>query len=266
MFMRWVKNHMPAEVREVWEAAVDEDDPMLKDILAESLVKKQATQITQERTEREYQEAVTHVREAIQKGTIVIEPLVRPWLARRNAKQGGGVRYESEAVLERVWPDGRTDYACAFTGCEFTSDKPRSVANHYGSAHTAKGETEPAGQGPHHIDPAYTEPVTTRDYRPTQRLVDALAAWLTEHSWDNTDELAALMLEWAHERPDIEHSERILAPLNDKQILDRIRMLVGQPDQSAQIEQLQLDLVQARGEITRLKEEKAALRELLTED
>lgn len=267
MFMRWLKEHMASTVQEVWDAAVEEDDPMLKDILAESLVRKQATQITQERTEREYREAVEHVKKAISQGTIVVEPLVRPWMARKAPRKDGGVLYESEAVLERVWPTGETDYQCAFTGCEYVNDNPRGVAAHYGKAHTLKGEAEPASQdGRHKIDPTYTEPLSTRGYRPTQRLVDALATFLSEHSWDNTDELAVLMLEWAHYRDDIEHTTRDLAPLTDTDIVNKIRMIVGLPDQSAKIEQLQLDLIQARSEITRLKEEKAALRELLTED
>jgi hypothetical protein len=93
--------------------------------------------------------------------------------------------------------------------------------------------------------------------------VDALAEFLTEHSWDNTDELAMLMLTWAHDRPDIEHESRPLVPLTDKQILDKVRMLVGQPDQTEEIDALKAEIAILEHEITRLRDERTALRELL---
>jgi hypothetical protein len=192
---------------------------------------------------------------------------LRPWLAKKQPGKQGGKTYESEAVLERTWPDGRVDYLCSKPDCGYESDNPRGVAAHYGKAHTLKGETPPASQdGAVHIDAGYTEPTTTRDYRPTQRLIDALAEFLTEHSWDNTDELAVLMLEWAHYRDDIEHIERTFAPLTDTDIVNRIRFLVGQPDQSEQIEILNETVDILSREVARLKDEKAALRDLLTEE
>jgi hypothetical protein len=190
---------------------------------------------------------------------------LRPWLAKKQPGRQGGKTYESEAVLERTWPDGRIDYLCSLPDCGYESDNPRGVAAHYGKAHTLKGQTPPASQdGPVHVDPAYTEPTTTRDYRPTQRLIDALATFLAEHSWDNVDDLAVLMLEWAHYRDDIEHEERPLVPLTDKDILNKIRMLVGQPDQSAEIAELRADLERAKRETSQLREERTALRELLS--
>jgi hypothetical protein len=100
---------------------------------------------------------------------------------------------------------------------------------------------EPASQdGPLHIDPAYTEPVTTRDYRPTERLVTALMDVITGLEGLTADEMAIRILTWFHERPDIEHESRPLEPLSDKQILNKIRMLVGvpDPDQTATIDAL----------------------------
>lgn len=169
-----------------------------------------------------------------------------PWLARRNAKRGGGIRYESEAVIQRTWNNGDVDFECAFEGCDYASDKPRSVANHYGAAHTQKGEAEPAQNGPLHVDPEYTEPASTREYRPTQRLVDALAEFMESTamigSWDS-ETLATSILTWFHDRPDIEHESRPLVPLTDKDVLNRIRVLVGtpDPDQTAEIEALYRD-------------------------
>lgn len=264
-FMRWLREHMPTEERDLFDMAKAEDDPLMKDVLAESLVKKQATRVMHERDERIH----AAVYKAIEEGIIVIEPLIRPWLARKQPGREGGQRYESQAVLERVWPDGRTDYACAFAGCDYASDKPRSVANHYGAAHTAKGESDPAEVGPLHPDPTYTEPTTTRDYRPTQRLVDALAEFMQDTamvgSWDS-ESLAIKILTWFHDRPDIEHTERPLVPLTDRQMLDKIRVIVGQPDQSEEIDALRARVTQLEGEVTRLTEERRALRDLLSED
>jgi hypothetical protein len=245
-FLRWVREHMTPEENDLFDKAKEETDPLVKDVLAESLVRKQSTRVMQERDERIH----TEIREAIKKGSIVIEPLVRPWLARKHAGKDGGTRYESQTTLERVWPDGRTDYQCAFPGCTWQSPSPRSVAMHYGQQHTRKGESEPAGVGPHHPDPQYTEPVSSRDYRPTQRLVDALADFIdtTDLSKVTPEELAVMFLTWAHERPDIEHEPRPLVPLTDKQTLDRIRMLVGMPDpdQTDKIESLTGELIEAR--------------------
>ena len=267
-FLRWVKQHSTPEIQKVWDAAIESDDPLIKDVLADSIVKKQTKQIVQEQIEREYEESVRHVARAIEKGTIVIEPLIRPYLARKHAGKDGGTRYESQTTLERVWPNGDIDYTCALPGCEYGSDKPRSVAMHYGQEHTRKGETEPAGTGPHHIDPTYTEPVTSRDYRPTERMVDTLMDVLNGILNETADmrETAVRLLTWMHDRPDIDHEPRPLVPLTDKQILDRIRVLVGQPDQSEEINALKAENLDLANEVSRLKAEKAALRDLLMED
>jgi hypothetical protein len=262
-FMRWLREHMSDEERDLFDKAKEEDNPIVKDVLADSLIRKQVERVIHERDER----IEATIRTAIPEGTIVIEPLIRPWLARKHSGRDGGTRYESETTLERVWPNGRTDYQCALPGCDWTSDKPRSVAMHYGQQHTRKGEAEPASQdGPHHIDPEYTEPVTSRDYRPTDRLVRALEEYIAGHEWETVYDLSVLMLTWANERPDIEHESRPLVPLTDAQVLNRIRMLVGQPDQSDRIEELEATVDILSNEVARLKDEKAALRDLLTEE
>jgi hypothetical protein len=260
-FMRWVREHMPPEERDLFDKAKTETDPLIKGTLTESLVRKQGTRVAQEKDERIHKAIV----DLIETEKIVIEPLIRPYLARKHSGKDGGTRYESQTTLERVWPDGQTDYQCAFPGCTWQSPSPKSVAMHYGQEHTRKGESEGAGEGPHHIDPEYTEPLTSRDYRPTQRLVDALADWIdtTDLTALTPQDLAVLFLTWAHERPDIEHVERPLIPLTDKQILDKVRMLVGQPDQSMELEALKTDLRILEDEVRRLREERTALRELL---
>lgn len=258
-FMRWVRAQMSPELVELWDKAKDEDDPMVRDTIAESVVKKHAVEIMQARDERIHKAIV----DLIETEKIIVEPLIRPYLARKHSGKDGGTRYESETTLERVWPNGLTDYSCAFSGCGYESDKPRSVAMHYGQQHTRKGESEPAGEGAHVIDPDYTEPLTSR-YRPTERLLNTLAEFLGEHSWDNVDDLALLFLTWANERPDLDHEPRPLVPLTDRQILDKVRMLVGQPDQSAEIDALRTEITTLEAEVTRLREERTALRELLS--
>lgn len=156
----------------------------------------------------------------------------RPWLARKAASSKGGKVYESATAIERTWSDGSMDYICAFPGCGWTNVRARSVANHYGSAHTAKGETEPYVQTPTYPGHDYFEPLTHRPYRPSDRLVQALADWLAGHvTGDSTfTEWADAMLRWQHERPDLPDVEPTKRPpLSPEEILEEIRHLVGAP-------------------------------------
>ena len=259
-FLRWVRDHMTPEENDLFDKAREETDPLVKDVLAESLVRKQSTRVMHERDERIH----TEIREAIKKGSIVVEPVVRPWLARKHSGKDGGTRYESQTTMERVWPTGETDYVCAFTDCDYDSGNPRSVAMHYGQQHTRKGESEPAGDGPHHIDPDYTEPLTSR-YRPTERLLNTLAEFLAEHSWDNVDDLAMLFLTWANERPDLDHEPRPLVPLTDRQIIDKVRMLVGLPDQTPLIEELTRQRDEANAHLAKVQRDLNDIRDLMGE-
>jgi hypothetical protein len=133
---------------------------------------------------------------------------------------------------------------------------------HYGQEHTRKGETEPAGEGAHVIDLDYTEPLSSR-YRPTERLLNTLAEFLAEHAWDNVDDLALLFLTWANERPDLDHEPRPLVPLTDKQMLDKIRMIVGQPDQTETIERLTRERDEANAHLVKVERDLAGLRDLI---
>jgi hypothetical protein len=258
-FMRWVREHMPVEEQELFDKAKAETDPLIKDTLTESLVKKQGNRIMHERDERIHGAVVELIRTETS-----MAPTIRPYLARKHSGKDGGTRYESQTTLERVWPDGKTDYVCAI--CEWESEKPRSVAMHYGQEHTRKGETEPAGVGPHHLDPTYTEPLTSR-YRPTERLLAAATEMIYGLMYEdgvNAEDIALAFLTWANDRPDLDHEPRPLVPLTDRQILDKVRMLVGQPDQSAEIEALRSEITILESEVHRLREERTALRELLS--
>jgi hypothetical protein len=258
-FMRWVKEHVTPEIKELWDKAVAEDDPLVKDVLAESIVRKQTQQIVTENIEREAAAFMAEIRKPKPK------PVVRPYLARKHSGKDGGTRYESETTLERDWGNGVIDYCCAFAGCDYDSGNPRSVAMHYGQQHTRKGESEPAGTGPLHLDPAYTEPLSSR-YTPTERLMRALMDVLIALDEDtlSAEDRARAILTWMHDRPDIEHEERPLVPLTDRQILDKVRMLVGQPDQTSEIEALRSEITVLESEVHRLREERTALRELLS--
>lgn len=167
----------------------------------------------------EQPEQVTHVRP---ERTVVS---TAPWLARKGPRRSGGTRYESNAVLQRTYSDGSYDYLCAHDGCDFTADSARSVANHYGGSH---GRKEPHQQpAATIIDPTYTEPLTHRPYRPSDRLVDALTEWLEQSrtEYDTERDLAVAALTWMHDRPDLPDPEP-KEPLTDSEILARVRRLV----------------------------------------
>lgn len=248
-FMKWVRDNATPEERDLYAAADGATDPVVREVIIETLSSKQAHRM---------------VAESIKEPTLVEQ---RPWLARKQPGRNGGVMYESEAVVERLWSDGTTDYACS-TGCGYVAESARSVATHYGKAHTAKGETPPASQdGPHHVAPDYTEPLTSR-YTPTDRMVATLMGVLNDILNETADmrETAIRLLTWIHERPDLEpREERERQPLTDTDILNRIRVLVGQPDLSNQIDALKAANDELAAEVTRLKEERAALRDLLSE-
>lgn len=202
------------------------------------------------------------------KPTIPTITSTTPWLAKRAPRKNGGIRYPSAAVLERHWSNGVIDYVCAYPDCDWDSNRPQSVSAHYGHAHNRGKGTQPQPK-PTTVDPTYTEPTNPR-YQPTARLVATLADWLTGQSWDNTDELAALFLTWAHERPDLEHATREPEEMTPEMILDRIRLLVGSDPLERKVTEMQQmidtaarELDDALSEVERLTTERQALRDLL---
>jgi hypothetical protein len=198
--------------------------------------------------------AMKHVRAAREPKIV----LVKPFRARKNPGKDGGVLYDSEAVLERKWDDGTMDYACAADGCEFTSaDNPRSVASHYGQKHVRSGEVEAVTYNPPGvaIDPDYTEPMSHRDYSPSDRLLDTLAAFLDSHGFATPEQAARWALTWFHDRPDLEDAERPnvgTVERTPEQILDKIRLLVGgrDPEVEARLIEAERDLAEARDHLT----------------
>ena len=154
----------------------------------------------------------------------------QPWLARRSPSSTGGVKYPSEAVVQRTWSDGQVDFACSME-CGYISDRPRSVSAHYANAHVRSGQVPPLSDRDLVPGGDYTEPLTTRDYEPTDRLVDALAEFLLGVDLEvaTPADLARLFLTWAHDRPDLERVEREPRQMTDAEIVARVRSLVWSP-------------------------------------
>jgi hypothetical protein len=155
----------------------------------------------------------------------------RPWTARR----GGRRTYESKAVVEVLVDGVPVAYECS--RCDTVAEDPHFVAAHYRRAHRfRKGREE---QNPDIPAPS--------EYHPSARLIEALASFLSEGSWDNTDELAVLALTWMNTRPDLPPPGP-LVPLTDAQIVERIRRLVGADEHLEEVETLteEVDRLEAR--------------------
>jgi hypothetical protein len=234
-FKRWVREQFP-DVAEQLDKAGDEEDPIIQDILL-GKAKKAVGDLAVEQAQKHVQRDIKEAMDAVD------WPVITPWLAHKGHGKDGGTRYESEAVLQLLHRNGDVSFACAKEGCDYASDNPRGVAVHYGKTHTAKGEVPPASQDNGlTVDPEYTEPILQRDYRPTDRLIAALAAVLAKLNGHGTDqEKAEEILRWFHERPALEPTTRPDVPLTDADILFRIRRLVSPGVQEA-LQSAQTDL------------------------
>lgn len=184
----------------------------------------------------------------------IVEVSRRPWQARRQSAPGGGTVYDSDAVVEVRFSDGSVNYECAL-GCGYShATNPRSVATHYGKGHTAKGDAVPARGGQERIDPTYTEPLTHRDYTPTERLVRLLQHAIEEAmegSW-NTRDLAVSILRWQHDRVGEGGEPGPSVPLTDSQIVERIRLMLDTGESVAQ----QQEIDELRAAVSRETEER----------
>lgn len=205
--------------------------------------------------------------EAMTDGSTTVEGGVsevsrRPWQARRVSNPAGGVVYDSDAVVEVRYSDGSSAYECAF-GCGFRHESnPRSVAAHYGKAHTMKGEVPPAEGGQERIDPAYVEPLTHREYTPTERLIRLLQHAIEEAmegTWNSRD-LAVAVLRWQHDRVGEGGEPGPSVPLTDSQIVERIRLMLDTGESVAQQQQIDgLRVELAAADEARLMAEHAAM-------
>jgi uncharacterized coiled-coil protein SlyX len=208
--------------------------------------------------------AMTFMEEARKQEEEIVERKVVsefPYLGHKSPTPRGGTRYETESIVEQTWSDGTITYRCALHGCDYTSDKVLSVKSHWNS-HVRNGETKPVSKKPEVvlIDPDYTSaknPRAAGDYCPSDRLVDALSQYLAEH-WSEGDDLQAAAraaLRWSNERPDLGDLEDRVRPsreLNDAEILERVRMLVGthrNPEMEARIVELEQQILSMEQEL-----------------
>jgi len=161
-----------------------------------------------------------------------------PWLARQGTSRSKGTTslYESGAVVEVTWSDGTLTYECSIEECDYASPNPRSVSSHF-RGHVRRGDHEPVGQlaRPSVAKDVpvteYREGYTGKTYEPSERLLAALEAFLADAGTTDIRALAYAALVWARERPDLgDIEEREREPLDDGQILAKIRLLVGGRD------------------------------------
>ena len=165
-----------------------------------------------------------------------------PWSAVRNHR---GETYPSDAVMERHWSNGTTDYACRWEGCEFTDDSPRTVAAHNGSHKRGQGtgpRPEVDGVDPEHV----SNPRKITRVRNLAREIDGaltaaiaagitadpewLAQWIIDHRID--------ALPAAGEEP---------VPLTSEDILDKIAALVDRGRGKVLREQVDTLQIQVEG-------------------
>lgn len=206
----------------------------------------------------------------------------KPWMVRRGGSgSGSGRMYESPHVIHRVWSDGHEDYKCKHCAADpYENDNPRSVAVHATKTHVEQRDPD-----------APKRAFAVQDYEPTdikrpmsaiRRLTsDLLRALDGMDDWSSMspDELAKVLAEHVYEeRPDREPA----LPLTPEQILARITMLVDGgrlAEMHQSVERTAAALVEAtedrqrlagevadlQREVTRLHEERRALRDLLAE-
>ncbi len=161
----------------------------------------------------------------------------RPWLSRMGSSREKATTdlVENERVTEVTYSDGAVEYRCEHPGCEFTAVKPRSVAAHFGQAHTKTGAAAPrdaAARVPVAVDvPIDTATMRQHHYNPTERLTRALVAFLEGSGATDPSGFAYAALQWFHSRPDLVPVEaREHRDLTAEEILDRVRLLVGGRD------------------------------------
>ena len=170
----------------------------------------------------------------------------RPIVAKKAPGKDGGTVYESQAIVERKWSDGTTDYRCA--RCEYAHHNYRSVSAHNGKAHRAAvaEATLPVTL----VDPGYTES-PHRGYTPSPRLLAAFIEALgSDYATLPPSALAERMLTWWHERPDIGvPGERRLKDLSAEECLQRIRQIADRGETLTlrdEVESLRVEAAQAR--------------------
>lgn len=253
-FRRWLREQPDAQsIRdmETIQAAYvgSEPDPILDGVMERGMNKKS-------------KQAISTVRHVVEEG---------PWGATRAVTHLGAMKYDSVAVIERLWSDGTTDYLCGEEGCGWTSGNPRSVAAHYGKTHSRGKGTQPKPPVSI-IDPDVTEPGYHRAYQPLPATLDSLVAFLEQAPVKITDlrDMAHLMLTWAHERRDSVREgepevavQPVVVESESQRTLDAIRSLLGDSGVEAERDQWKAEAQALAGSLARVESDLQAVRDML---
>jgi len=263
----WIRSQAPEDVARIETVAsamvASDPDPVLDAVMDRAVDKhvSKAVSISLDRSDSEL--------------TLVS---AKPWLSRMgtNRTKLTASLVENDRVLERTWSDGTVDWVCSL--CGYRADAPRSVAAHYGQTHTKSGEAEkrdasarvPVATGVH-VDPAtIRNGYTGHGYTPTDRLVAALMAFLSEQGdIGGLEETAVAALRWFHERPDLEPAEeREPHTMTDAEIIARVRLLVGGRDVALEAEHAALleRYDAALAEVTRLSDVLSTLGQIASDE
>ena len=151
-----------------------------------------------------------------------------PWSAHRSLRKGAVETYPSQAVTERTWSDGVTDYACQWEGCPYTHEIPQSVARHFAGHRRGQGKAEQMEADG--IDPDWTPRRRAKIQRLRGEIDNALtAAFASGIDWSTTDQ-AEWIATWIIDHridPVSEGGEASEArELTTEEVLDKIAALV----------------------------------------
>jgi len=198
---------------------------------------------------------------------------IGPWMAKNSLSSKGGMLYPSAAVNERHWSDDTRDYACPAEGCEFTSDKPRSVANHFGAKHSSAGAHEVA-RSKMFLDPTTTWEVNPRRDAAIHRLTKEIEAAMLAGATTAEELAKAIVAARIHTRGS--HSEVEVELLTPEDILLRIRKLVDRGEMAnleSALETVTAERAALEAENARLSDEAStyrgrwtALRDIITDE
>jgi hypothetical protein len=200
-----------------------------------------------------------------------------PWMVRKGGHEGAGGRmYESHSVIKQVWSDGGEDYRCRF--CAYVNDNPRGVAGH--AARTKVGHPAQAEVEIHRVNeyqPSEIKHPQSGVRRLTSELTHALDG-IPDWALMDPDELAQALAEHVYAmRPDREPAQ----PLTPEQILHRITLMVDTGrlaemhqqvestaaalrEKEAEAEALSVHAAELEAQVTTLRDERRALRDMLT--
>lgn len=151
-----------------------------------------------------------------------------PWSAHTSPRDGIAQTYPSDAVMERVWSDNTTDYACRWEDCDYSNESPQSTARHFAAHKRGQGRTplpEPDGVDPDH---AVNSRRHTRINKLRREVDGALTAALAQSiDWSVVDQ-AEWIATWIidHRVEPVKGStDDDEGELTSDQILDRIAAL-----------------------------------------